>query len=40
VRHVSFEDWWQMPERNKDALDGLVGRALDYSHFDERLWRA
>jgi hypothetical protein len=40
VCHVSFEDWWQAPERNKDALDGLVGRALDYGHFDERFWRS
>ena len=38
--HISFEDWWQRPERNKKTLDGLVGRELDYSHFNEMLWRA
>jgi hypothetical protein len=40
VLHVAFEDWWRFPERQRGALDGFVGRELDYSHFDEGLWRA
>jgi len=40
VLHVGFEDWWQHPERQRAELDGFVGRALDYAHFDAGLWRA
>jgi len=44
VLHVGFEDWWhpdpQRREGQRRALDGFVGRELDYEFFDAGLWRA
>lgn len=40
--HISFENWWHPANSitQKEALDKFVRRKLDYSHFDESLWRA
>jgi len=40
--HISFEDWWHPDNSVKQMaqLDLLVGRNLDYSHFDDTMWRA
>ena len=37
--HLAFEDWWRVPDEQREALDAFVGRSLDYAHFDAELWR-
>ena len=37
--HVSFEDWWQRTAHQQAATEEFVGKRLDWSFWDEKLWR-
>jgi hypothetical protein len=36
---LHFEDWWDKFDEQARLLDGFMGRALDYGHFDPELRR-
>ena len=38
--HLSFEDWWQFPDRTRARLNEFTGYELNYEHFQENLWRS
>ena len=38
--HLSFEQWWHDYQTQADALEEFVGRELDFSHFERKLWRS
>jgi len=40
VMLVGFENWWRRPDEQQREFDQFVGRDMDYSYFDERLWRS
>lgn len=37
--HVSFEDWWQRTAGQQAETEEFVGKRLDWSFWDEKLWR-
>lgn len=40
ILHIAFEDWWHKPDEQREWLSEFVGSELDFSLFDEGLWRS